>query len=282
MTTVESGDEHVRLKLGLYVLGGLAPAESSAVEDHLATCAWCHAEATELGEVREFLDVLTTADIDEIATSDRDRMIRESAATSATWATNPASAHRSPLARAMPAPPSPPNRHAAPGNTGPRSTARGKPARPGPGNVGPDRATRHRRPAYRYRLVAAAIALALVVGVGLGVWFNSGTPMEVTLAGSGTNSATGVGMSVKVVGNAAGSHIEAAVTGLEPGVVYQVYAVSAGGDTQVAIRWIGAVPDQTVTGDSPIRTADLAFVTLTRGDGGVLVTVRVARSGGTT
>jgi anti-sigma factor RsiW len=44
--------------LGAYVLGALDPQETSAVEEHLVTCARCRDELRELGEIRAELDDL--------------------------------------------------------------------------------------------------------------------------------------------------------------------------------------------------------------------------------
>ncbi|GAY12787.1 anti-sigma factor [Pseudonocardia sp. N23] len=43
-----TGDDPMRLELGAYLLGSLAPAERSAVDRHLATCADCRAELASL------------------------------------------------------------------------------------------------------------------------------------------------------------------------------------------------------------------------------------------
>ncbi|WP_405060517.1 zf-HC2 domain-containing protein [Kribbella sp. NBC_01505] len=47
--------EHDQSQLGAYALGALDPAESQEVDEHLATCAECRAELTELEEMKEFL-----------------------------------------------------------------------------------------------------------------------------------------------------------------------------------------------------------------------------------
>lgn len=47
--------EHDRSQLGAYALGALEPDEAREVEDHLAECAECRAEAAELAEMKDFL-----------------------------------------------------------------------------------------------------------------------------------------------------------------------------------------------------------------------------------
>jgi predicted anti-sigma-YlaC factor YlaD len=48
--------EHGSTLLGAHLLGGLEPAEADAIEQHLATCARCRAEAAELDRLRAVLD----------------------------------------------------------------------------------------------------------------------------------------------------------------------------------------------------------------------------------
>lgn len=48
--------EHGSTLLGAHLLGGLDPADADAIEQHLATCADCRAEAAELGRLRAMLD----------------------------------------------------------------------------------------------------------------------------------------------------------------------------------------------------------------------------------
>jgi hypothetical protein len=50
-----TGCEHVRPALGGYVLGGLEQAETSAVREHLTTCARCAAEHARLAGLPELL-----------------------------------------------------------------------------------------------------------------------------------------------------------------------------------------------------------------------------------
>lgn len=49
------GCDAVRLELGAYVLGGLKPAETAAVETHLAACPSCAAEVADLAELPSLL-----------------------------------------------------------------------------------------------------------------------------------------------------------------------------------------------------------------------------------
>lgn len=59
-------DGHVRLRLGLYVLGALPEPERTQVERHLAGCAACQAEHADLSDLPPLLDLLDEQDIREI------------------------------------------------------------------------------------------------------------------------------------------------------------------------------------------------------------------------
>jgi hypothetical protein len=49
---------HVQMLLGVYLLGGLAPLEASAVQAHLGHCAQCRSEHDDLACVPEWLGLL--------------------------------------------------------------------------------------------------------------------------------------------------------------------------------------------------------------------------------
>lgn len=71
----ESGRcDAVRLELGAYVLGGLAPAEIAAVDAHLAACGSCSAELAELAELPELL-ALADDPAPEVPPDLRDRTV---------------------------------------------------------------------------------------------------------------------------------------------------------------------------------------------------------------
>jgi anti-sigma factor RsiW len=48
--------EHGSTLLGAHLLGGLDPADTDEIEQHMATCAGCGPEAAELGRLRALLD----------------------------------------------------------------------------------------------------------------------------------------------------------------------------------------------------------------------------------
>jgi hypothetical protein len=242
MTRPANGDEHVQLQLGLYVLGGLSPDEHLAVTEHLHRCAECRAESIELGEVPAFLSMLTPEDVDQLA--------REFGSRGA--------------GRSVPAP---------------RPPTTGRPPSGGRGVAGPGRPRTNRALTGRARFVLSAIAVALVAGIGLGLWLRPGAPVAVTLAGSDTNTVTGVTMSVTVTGQSGGSHVDATIKGLHPGTEYQLYVVDVHGQTTIVAHWVAGDGPYSYSGDMPAPTDGIAFFTVTQTDGSVVVTVRVARSG---
>jgi predicted anti-sigma-YlaC factor YlaD len=50
---------HIKILLGVYVLGGLRGHQETQVSEHLARCAQCRAEYQELAEVPALLDMIT-------------------------------------------------------------------------------------------------------------------------------------------------------------------------------------------------------------------------------
>jgi anti-sigma factor RsiW len=52
--------KHVKILLGVYVLGGLRGHEETRVRTHLARCARCRAEYEELAELPALLDMITS------------------------------------------------------------------------------------------------------------------------------------------------------------------------------------------------------------------------------
>jgi anti-sigma factor RsiW len=59
-----TGDGHVQLWLGVYLLGALATDEYVAVDRHLAICQGCRIECDELRAASAFLAKLSAADVD--------------------------------------------------------------------------------------------------------------------------------------------------------------------------------------------------------------------------
>jgi hypothetical protein len=126
------------------------------------------------------------------------------------------------------------------------------------------------------RIVAAAAAVAVMLSVGIGVWLQwpgGGAGSDLTVAAK--NQSSGARASIVVTGRDTGAHVEATLSGLEPGVRYELVAVAVDGETAVAAQWAGTSETSKVVGDVGLAPDDLAFFTVAEQDGSVVLTVRV-------
>jgi hypothetical protein len=248
----------VQVQLGLYVLGGLSPGESAAVEKHLEECAGCRAESAKLYQVPAFLSLLTPEQVRSL--SDNFPPTREEE--------DPASTSGMPWSEAQPSRP--------PVRVGSRSSVTNQ--------MPPSRGGRHGRASGSMRsrrrtaLWLAMTATALVLGVGIGLRLASDTPTVIELAGTETDTVTGVSMSVTVVGSDVSSHVSTTIKGLRPGVEYKLIAVESSGRTQVIAHWFAEDRPYAYAGDVSVRGDRFAFLSVTQMDGAVVITVKVAKS----
>ena len=278
MSHTASGDEHVQLWLGLYVLGALSTDEHALVEEHLSRCAQCQTESDELGEVPALLSLLSDEDVrilaDEFGTSGPlPAPAVEHAGSEQPQVGVPAVVSGSPVRSVTGA--TRPGGRLAPASPGRGSTGRTSTGRdsPRPGRLG--------SVIGRGRLVLAALMVTLVAGIGIGVWLQGpggSLPPSTPLAASATDKVSGAGLSVVVTGRVGGSRVEATATALRAGVQYQLIAVTVHGETEVVAQWVGADGAQAVQGNLDVAPQDLAFFTVTQLDGAVVVSVRFATS----
>ncbi len=253
-----SGDGHVQLQLGAYVLHALAADEEQDVAAHLAVCPSCMAEAAELAQVRRMLDRLN------------DHSVARLLAAAAPAEVRPA---EDPRAEDSPAEASPADAAAArmPGRHREGLSPRGAisalrpPARP-------EHRRRLRRPS---RSVLAAILVALAVGVGIGAWLGGRAPVDIRLAGAQTDTQSGVSVRVTVVSTPAGARVDAVVEGLTVGEPYRLYVTGDRGESQVAAAWTAEDTRHGVGGDVAIPIDRITTVTLFVADA-ALVTVRLS------
>jgi anti-sigma factor RsiW len=130
----------------------------------------------------------------------------------------------------------------------------------------------------RPRVLAAAAAITLILGVGIGAWVQSssgGSGSGTTLTVAATSRSSGARASIVVTGRGDGSHVEATVSGLDRGQRYELLSVAADGKTTVAARWTGSDDVMVVVADVPVPPRELAFFTVAKLDGSVVLTVRV-------
>jgi len=234
-------NEHVRLSLGLYVLGALHPDDCGAVNRHLATCQQCRTECDELGQVPALLALLSLAEVDALADE---------------------FSGPKPPQRITAAPPVP----AAPL----RSTVPGRGSRAGPG-----------RPRVKLGFLAAVLTLLVGVGTGLWLKGADGSsPVAATLAASGLDGATGASLFVELTAEPGGAAVRATVVGPRPGAKLQLYAVTVDGRATLVHQWTAAGGPQTVIGDLDVAPDRVAFCAMVQMDGAVVVSVQLPGGSG--
>jgi anti-sigma factor RsiW len=268
MSHTTLGDDHVRLLLGLYVMGKLPESERKAVEAHLSECAQCHDEFVELVEMPSLLAMLTDRDIQAL---DQLRMAPDAPLQNVDSATT-GNGSRSPVPNRLSSARTRPPQHAK-GADEPnvRRPAASRSARPRKSETGAPR-----RPARRLGLIAAAVALVMGVGLGINAWVQ-GPEQSINpeLTASAVDQATGASLSVVVKPTSSGARVQATVYGLHVGQVYQLFAVAKNGQTQVVSRWSGSDGANAVSGNVTGPPNELAFFTVAVLDGTPVVTVRV-------
>jgi hypothetical protein len=130
----------------------------------------------------------------------------------------------------------------------------------------------------RPRILAAAAAITLILGVGIGAWLQlspGGSAPGTTLTVAATSQSSGAKASIVVTGRDNGAHVEATLSGLDPGERYELLSVAEDGETAVAARWTGSDEVMTVVADVRFPPDELAFFTVAKLDGSVVLTVRV-------
>jgi hypothetical protein len=84
-------------------------------------------------------------------------------------------------------------------------------------------------------------------------------------------------MSVYVLNRREGVTVHATVVRLEPGVRYQLLAVTVQGRTMVVTEWWGQSGAQELSGDLEVAASELAFFSVVRADGTQVMLARVSR-----
>jgi hypothetical protein len=130
---------------------------------------------------------------------------------------------------------------------------------------------------HGYKFVVYAAVISLLVGIVTGVVLRPGASDAITLAGTDSDTVSGVRMSITAVGQGGSSRVTADIAGLRPSLEYRLYAVAASGDTREVTRWVGGEGRHRFDGDVSMAADQLAFFTVVGPDSGVVVRVHVTR-----
>jgi anti-sigma factor RsiW len=256
-------DAHVRDALGLYLLGALPDGEREHLEQHLARCAVCCAQADELGPAVDVFALISPRDARELVAefgvaADPPHLDAVPATRSASQAD----------ARSEPKPP--PRR---PGG-------RGRPPRLGARVVKHLRDRRSRALLELGALTAVVLlSIGIMIGSAIGGGGGGGAPTDIRLAAtaSAEDGTSGASVSVYVSGDQHGVEVRATVSGLREGTRYQLYGVTFDGRTWVVCQWLGSSGAQELSGQLQVPANTLAFFTVTEVNGATVVSAHLYR-----
>ncbi|GGJ55915.1 zf-HC2 domain-containing protein [Streptomyces brasiliensis] len=254
----------LRLALGGYVLSTLPSAEMERVRIHLAECAECRAEHTQLVGLPALLATVTEAEISgqTVPTTDGDLADRL-------------------VARAAEgAQGSPPERPATP--------AVSQVPEGGVLERLLQQATSRRRRTWRLQLAGAAASLTLIAAAAGGTWLaavgsvgSQATPPGPTAPTawrtfSGSDPATGVSASVKAWPSAWGSVLQVSAKGAPAGITCRLQAVGPGGSRTDVATWRAGTypPGTTIPGAVAMSPGAIEYFEIHADNGQKLVTIR--------
>ncbi|MFK0018978.1 anti-sigma factor family protein [Streptomyces sp. NPDC090798] len=250
-----------RLVLGGYVLGTLPPAEMEQARAHLAECAECRAEHAQLAGLPALLATVTAAEAEgrtvPAAGEDlADRLVARAAEraqrSSPVRPTVPAVAQAGVLERLL------------------------------------QQAAARRRRTWRLQLAGAAASLTFIAAAVGGTWLAAvGTVgTQATQPGptaptawrtfSGSDPATGVTASVKVLPSAWGSVLQVSARGAPAGITCRLQAVGPGGVRADGATWRAGEypPGTTIPGAVAMSPGTIEHFEIVAGDGRKLVTMQ--------
>ncbi|MFI9604733.1 anti-sigma factor family protein [Streptomyces sp. NPDC052043] len=254
----------LRLALGGYILGALPPTEMEQVRDHLAGCAECQAEHTQLARLPALLATVTAAEAAGQTVSAADGDLADRLVARATESTQG----------------SPPARPAAAG--APHAREAGVLERL------LQQAVARRRKTWRLQLAGAAASLMLLAGAVGGTWLattgavvSEATPPGPTAPApsrtfSGSDPTTNVSASVKVSPSAWGSVLQVSAKGAPAGITCRLQAVGPGGARADGATWRAGEypPGTTIPGAVAMSPGAIEHFEIVAGNGQKLVTMR--------
>ena len=134
---------------------------------------------------------------------------------------------------------------------------------------------RPRTMGLRSWVAASAVAAAIATMVGIGLWlWASDDPAPIVTTASATDIATGASLTVVVSELDDRVHVRAIVVGLQPGVSFQLSALTSDGRSHEFYRGEAAGGPQTIIGDVDVSPQEVAFFVVSRSDGTVVVSTQ--------
>ncbi|MFJ5535396.1 zf-HC2 domain-containing protein [Streptomyces sp. NPDC093261] len=254
----------LRLALGGYVLGALPSGEMERVRVHLAQCADCRAEHTQLAGCAALLVTVTEAEasgqtVPRAEGDLADRLVARAAE----------NAQGSPRERAgVPA-----------GSQAPQGGVLERLLQ---------QAAARRRRTWRLQLAGAAASLTFIAAAAGGTWLaavgslgSQARPPGPTAPTawrtfSGSDPTTGVSASVKVSPSAWGSVLQVSAKGAPAGITCRLQAVGPGGARADGATWRAGEypPGTTIPGAVPMSPGTIEHFEIIAGNGQKLVTIR--------
>jgi anti-sigma-K factor RskA len=127
----------------------------------------------------------------------------------------------------------------------------------------------------RTRVAASAVAAAFATMVGVGVWlWPTKDPAPMVTTASATDTVTGASLTVVVSELDDRVHVRAVVVGLQPGMTFQLSALTGDGHSHEIYRGAAAGGPQTIIGDVDVSPQEVAFFVVSLLDGTVVVSAQ--------
>jgi hypothetical protein len=285
------------------VSGELDPAECDTVEQHLAGCPTCLAEADGISAALVALTLLPERDRQDLIAGylegiegPHEILLSAQPPQSA----SPPSASPQSASPQSASPPSASPQSASPPSASPPSARTPQSAKTSPTAQTPQSApagvpdtapatrSNHPGPATRRRtrrwwFTAAAVAVIAVLSVSLvvgGLATRCGGPTPTVLTATAANQSDGATLGVYLADHGRSVSVRATVTGLRAGATYRLCAVGTDGRLIVVRTWTGQAGAQNVSGEAEISLDKLSFFSVLQDDGTPVVSAYIYPTGG--